>query len=109
MRNIKFKDRCVIKRNTGVKDEYDNPIQEVIYDDICAYVEGDYAQAQDIFTRNPLVFLPSISVLCDANDSIHIETKFGRKLDAVVARPREVELPMTRERFTRLELKQATE
>jgi hypothetical protein len=47
-------------------------------------------------------------MLCEANDSIEIETKFGRKLSAVVAIPREIELPMTRERFTRLELKQAT-
>lgn len=108
MRNIKFEDKCVIKRNAGV-NEYDEPIQEVVYNDVCAYVEGGYAQVQSIFTRNPLVFLPSISVLCEANDSIEIVTKFGRKIDAVVAIPREVELPKTHERFTRLELKQATE
>lgn len=98
----------MIKRNTGV-NEYDEPMQEVVYDGVCAYVEGGYAQVQRIFTRNPLVFLPSISVLCEANDSIEITTKFGRNIEAVVAIPREVELPMTRERFTRLELKQATE
>lgn len=109
MRNIRFEDKCVIKRNVGSYDKYDNPLQEVIYDGECAYVEGGYAQVQRIFTRNPLVFLPTTSMLCDANDSIEIETKFGRKLSAVVAIPREIELPMTRERFTRLELKQAME
>jgi hypothetical protein len=107
MRNIRFEDKCIIKRNIG-KDEYDEVIQKIIYNGVCAYVEGGYAQVQRIFTRDPLVFLPTISMLCEANDSIEIETKFGRKLSAVVAIPREIELPMTRERFTRLELKQAT-
>ena len=108
MRNIKFEDKCIIKRNTGEYDEYDNPIQSTIYDGVCVYVEGGYSQSQNIFTRNPLVFLPTISTLCEINDSISIETKFGRLQKAIIARPREVELPMTKERFTRLELKQAT-
>jgi hypothetical protein len=47
--------------------------------------------------------------LVDANDVVEVTTKFGRKLVAVVARPREVEMPITRDRVTRLELKQATE
>lgn len=108
MRNIRFEDKCVIRRNVGVNN-YDEPIQETIYDDVCVYVEGGYAQAQRIFTRNPLVFLPKISILCQPNDSIEITTKFGRVLNGIVANSREVEFPMTRSQFTRLELKQATE
>jgi hypothetical protein len=45
----------------------------------------------------------------NANDIVEITTKFGRNLSAIVSRAREIELPITRERVTRLELKQATE
>lgn len=109
MRLIAFEDKCVIKRNTDGYDEYDNPLQEVVYEDKCCYQEGGYSNAQRMFVRNPILFLPEVSVMVDANDVVEITTKFGRKLTAIVARPREIELPITRQRVTRLELKQATE
>ena len=109
MRLIAFEDKCVIKRNTNGYDEYDNPLQEVVYSGECCYQEGGYSNAQRMFVRNPILFLPDVSVLVDANDVVEVTTKFGRKLVAVVARPREIELPITRQRVTRLELKQATE
>ena len=37
------------------------------------------------------MFLPEVSVLVDANDVVEVTTKFGRKLTAIVARPREIE------------------
>ena len=43
------------------------------------------------------------------SDVVEVTTKFGRVLTAIVARPREIEMPITRDRVTRLELKQATE
>lgn len=109
MRLIGFEDTCVIKRNKGGYDEYDNPLQEVVYEGVCCYQEGGYSNAQRMFMRNPILFLPEISVLVDTNDIAEVKTKFGRSLEAVVNIPREVELPITRERVTRLELKQATE
>lgn len=109
MRLIGFEDACVIKRNKGGYDEYDNPLQEVVYEGACCYQEGGYSNAQRMFMRNPILFLPEISVLVDTNDIAEVKTKFGRSLKAVVNIPREVELPITRERVTRLELKQATE
>lgn len=109
MRLIAFEDKCAIKRNTGEYDEYDNPIQEVVYSGECCYQEGGYSNAQRMFVRNPILFLPEISVLVDANDVVEVTTKFGRKLTAIVARPREIELPITHQQVTRLELKQATE
>lgn len=109
MRLIAFEDNCAIKRNTGEYDEYDNPIQKVVYSGVCCYQEGGYSNAQRMFVRNPILFLPEISVLVDANDIVEITTKFGRNLTAVVARPREIEMLITRDRVTRLELKQATE
>lgn len=108
MRLIAFEDKCVIKRRLGT-NEYDEPIMESVYSGECCYQEGGYSNAQRMFVRNPILFLPDVSVLVDANDIVEVITKFGRKLTAVVARPREIELSITRQRVTRLELKQATE
>lgn len=108
MRLIAFEDKCVIKRRVG-KNEYDEPIMDVVYSGVCCYQEGGYSNAQRMFVRNPILFLPKVSVLVNANDIVEVTTKFGRKLVAIVARPREIELPITRQRVTRLELKQATE
>ena len=109
MQLIRFEDTCVIKRNVGGYDEYDNPLQEVIFEGECCYQEGGYSNAQRMFMRNPILFLPEISELVNANDVVEVKTKFGRELKAVVNIPREIELPLTRQRVTRLELKQATE
>lgn len=109
MRAIRFNDKCVIKRNLGGYDKYDNPLQEIVYEGACCYQEGVYSNAQRMLVRNPILFLPDVPVLVDANDVAEITTKFGRKLTSVVASPREMELPFTRELVTRLELKQATE
>ena len=109
MQLIRFEDTCVIKRNVGGYDEYDNPSQEVIFEGECCYQEGGYSNAQRMFMRNPILFLPEISELVNANDFVEVKTKFGRELKAVVNIPREIELPLTRQRVTRLELKQATE
>lgn len=108
MRLIAFEDKCVIKRRVG-KNEYDEPIMDVVYSGECCYQEGGYSNAQRMFVRNPFVFLPEVSVLVNANDDVEVATKFGRVLTAVVARPREIEMPITRQQVTRLELKQATE
>lgn len=109
MQLIRFEDTCVIKRNTGEYDKYDNPIQEVVYEGECCYQEGGYSNAQRMFMRNPILFLSDVSTLVNANDVVAIKTKFGRELNAIVSIPREVELPITRLRVTRLELKQAKE
>lgn len=109
MQLIRFEDTCVIKRNMDGYDEYDNPIQAEVYSGACCYQEGGYTNAQRMFMRSPILFLPEISVLIEPNDSVEITTKFGRKLNGIVARPREVELPITRQRVARLELKQAQE
>lgn len=108
MRLIAFEDKCVVKRRLGT-NEYDEPIMESVYSGEGCYQEGGYSNAQRMFVRNPILFLPDVPVLVDANDIVEVTTKFGRKLTAIVARPREIELPVTRERVTRLELKQATE
>ena len=108
MRLISFEDNCVIKRRSGT-NEYDEPIMNKIYSGSCRYQEGSYSNSQQIIVRTPILFLPEVSALVEVNDNVEITTKLGRKLTAIVARPRETELPITRDRVTRLELKQATE
>ena len=108
MRLIAFEDKCVIKRRLGT-NEYDEPIMDIVYSGECCYQEGGYSNAQRMFVRNPILFLPEVLALVNANDIVEVTTKFGRKLVAIVARPREIELPITHQRVTRLELKQATE
>lgn len=105
---IRFEDTCVIMRELGY-DRYDKPVQEVVYKGECCYQEGGYSNAQRMFMRNPILFLSEVSTLVDANDVVEVKTKFGRELRAIVNIPREIELPLTRQRVTMLELKQAKE
>lgn len=109
MRLIAFEDKCVIKRNTDGYDEYDNPLQEIVYEGKCHFQEGGQTNAQRMYVRNPIVFISDVSVLIDPNDTIEVITKFSRKWFSIVNTPREMELPITHQRVTRLELKQATE
>lgn len=105
---VEFEDSCVIERKLGA-NEYDEPIMEVIYSGACCYQEGSYSNVQQMLVQNPILFLSNVSVLIEPNDSVKVKTKFGRSYNAIVARSREMELPITRERVTRLELIQATE
>ena len=109
MKAIEFKDTCVIKHNLGGYDKYDNLQQEIVYLGECHYQESGYSNSQKMFVRNPILFLPETSMFVATNDVVEITTKFGRKLNAVVARPRDIELPFSHDRITRLELKQAVE
>ena len=109
MRLISFEDRCVIKRDLGVKDEYDNPLKEEIYSGQCRYQEGSHSNSQQIFVRNPILFLPDVSAKVCVNDNVEITTSFGSHFTAVVSLPRELIMPINRERVIRLELKHAME
>ena len=73
MRLIAFEDKCVIKRRLGT-NEYDEPIMESVYSGVCCYQEGCYSNAQRMFVRNPILFLPDVSVLVDANDVVEVAT-----------------------------------
>lgn len=103
---ISFEDNCTIKRGVSV-DEFDEPIQTVVYSGVCYYQQGSYVNSQQMLVQNPIVFLPDVSLSIETNDIVEINTKFDRHLESVVLSAREIELPITREKFTRLELKQA--
>lgn len=109
MQFIEFRDYCVITRDNGGRDEWDNPLDpETIYSGECLYEEGGTAYSRIFTTRNPLVFLPGVDVQVRINDAVTITTEFGREINSIVKIVRDVNMPWrTGVKVTRIELKQA--
>ena len=108
MQFIDFRDTCVIARETGEKDEWDNPSRTVLYEGECLYEEGGTGYARSIITRAPTVFIPEVDVEVMINDYVEIETEFGRKIQAIAKVVRDINMPWrTNVKLTRIELKQA--
>lgn len=108
MQFIEFRDHCTIKRLTGEKDEWDNPVRETIYDGPCNYQEGGTSYTRVFTVRNPTVFLPGVDVQIRINDSIAVLTEFNREINSIVKVVRDVNMPWRANvKVTRIELKQA--
>ena len=109
MKFIEFRDHCVITRDNGERDEWDNPVNpEVIYDGPCLYEEGGTSYMRIFTTRNPTIFLPGVTVQVCINDGVLITTEFDREIKSVVKIVRDVNMPWrTNVQVTRIELKQA--
>lgn len=113
MELIKFKDKCVITRSKfdesgkRIYNEYDEPIMEPVYEGVCSYQAGGQTSLS-IVVRNDQVYLPSNDVMIYTGDEIDIETARGRKRHGVVNTARDIELPLTREVLTKIEIKQGT-
>lgn len=109
MQFIEFRDTCVIKRDNGGRDEWDNPINpEIVYSGACLYEEGGSGYSRSIITRTPTVYLPDISAQIFINDSIEIVTEFGREIKSVASNVRDINMPWrTNVKVTKIELKQA--
>lgn len=109
MQFIDFRDACVITRDNGGRDEWDNPIDpETIYDGPCLYQEGGTSYTRVFTTRNPTIFLPGVDVQVRINDAVTVTTEFGREITSVVKIVRDINMPWrTNVRVTRIELKQA--
>lgn len=109
MARIIFDDYCEIKRVGDGYDEYDNPIQEVIYSGECHYQERSRASFSQVITLSPLLFIPREGVLAEINDFVEITTRTGRKRKALVDVARDIDMPLSNlPSMTRLELKQVT-
>lgn len=101
---IEFKDTCIVRRDTSMKDEWDNVRKEVVYEGRCLYQERSSTMIADsMVIRNPLLFIPTLEVEFRTNDSIEITTSRGRRIDASIEVCREVELRDLS--LTRVELK----
>lgn len=109
IRLIGFRDTCVITRDNGGRDEWDNKIgPEQIYSGPCLYEEGGAGYSRSIITRNPTVYLPGNDVMIAINDSVSVTTEQGREIKAVAEIVRDINLPWQANiRCTRIELKQA--
>lgn len=109
MKFIDFRDTCVITRDNGGRDEWDNPIEpELIYSGECLYEEAGTGYSRSIITRAPTIFIPGVEVQVRINDGVTIQTEFGREIKSVVKIVRDINMPWrTGVRVTRIELKQA--
>lgn len=114
MQFIEFRDTCVIRREIKdangdpVKDEWDNPMRELIYSGECLYEEGGTGYSRTFVTRNPLIFIPGVDVQVRINDSVEVTTEFGRVITSVSRIVRDINMPWrTNVKLTRIELKQA--
>lgn len=109
MRFIDFRDHCVITRDNGGRDEWDNPLDpETIYDGPCLYEEGGTSYTRVFTVRNPTVFLPGVDVQVKINDAVTITTEFDREIKSIVKIVRDINMPWrTNVKITRIELKQA--
>ena len=108
MQFIDFRDTCVITRDNGGRDEWDNPVNPVVYDGPCLYEEGGTSYTRIFTTRNPAVFLPGVDVQVSINDAVAVTTEFGREIKSIVKIVRDINMPWrTNVKVTRIELKQA--
>lgn len=109
MQFIEFRDSCIITRDNGGRDEWDNPVApEVIYDGPCLYEEGGTGYSRSIITRSPTIFIPGVDVQVRINDAVTVTTEFGRVITSVTRIVRDINMPWrTNVQLTRIELKQA--
>lgn len=114
MKFIEFRDSCVIEREVkdengkAVRDEWDNPEREVVYDGECLYEEGGTSYTRIFTTRNPTLFIPGVDVQIRINDYVTITTEFGREIQSIAKIVRDINMPWrTGVKVTRIELKQA--
>jgi hypothetical protein len=109
MQFIEFRDHCVISRDNGGRDEWDNPVNpEEIYNGPCCYQEGGTSYNRIFITRNPTVFLPGVDVQVNINDEVKVTTEFGREIFSIAKIVRDINMPWrTNVMVTRIELKQA--
>lgn len=107
MSDLSYPDNCVITRNTGDIDEYDNLMVEEVYNGVCDFQPGGQT-SQSVLTHNDVIYLPK-AVMVLENDIISVTTKLGRKREGVVKLATDLGLDLTGECVTEIELKQSVE
>ena len=104
MELIKFEDDAIITRDGVEVDEYDNPVTTEVWSG-----KGRYQQRGQVYSgflvRNSVLFLPE-DVAVEENDKAIVTLTNGRRISGVVGTVKNVRLPLTYERQTRMELKQ---
>lgn len=112
MNLIAFNDHCVITRakkdanGRVIYNDFDEPQFDEIYNSSCHYQAGGQANLP-IAARNDQVYLPSNDVLVMSGDVIDVVTARGRNRYGVVENVRDIEMPITHELLTEIEIKQS--
>lgn len=106
---IRYRDVCTITRDTGERDEWDNPINPtLLYSGECLYEEGGTGYSRSIITRSPTLFIPGNHVNITINDAVTVDTEAGRQIKGIVEIVRDINMDWRAgEECTRIELKQA--
>lgn len=107
MSDLSYPDKCVVTRNTGEVDEYDNLMSEEIYNGVCDFQPGGQTSLS-VITHNDVVYLPK-AVMVLENDNIAVTTKLGRKREGVVKIANDLGLDLTGDYVTEIEIKQSVE
>ncbi len=106
MSQLSYRDKCVITRKTHEVDQYDEPIgSRQIYSGYCDFQPGGQTSLS-IVTSNDVVYLP-IGVLVRPNDSIRVEPRLAEPREGVVKLANVLELELTGEVVTEIEIKQS--
>lgn len=112
MNLIAFNDNCVITRaktdENGriIYDDFSEPQFDEIYNDACNFQAGGQTSLS-VVARNDQVYLPSNDVLIMAGDVIDVTTARGRNRYGIVDTVRDIEMPLTHELLTKIEIKQS--
>lgn len=110
MSELSYQDHCVITRavSGGEVDEYDNPVSITeIYSDKCDWQQGGQT-SQSIITHNDVVYLPG-HVMVRENDRIYVRNRHGREREGIVKLANDLDLDLTDDCVTEIEIKQSTE
>lgn len=107
MSDLSYKDHCVITRSTGEVGEYDQFVSEGVYNGVCDWQPGGQTSLS-IITHNDVVYLPG-QVMVRENDEISVTNRHGRQRDGVVKLANDLDLDLTGDCVTEIEIKQSTE
>ena len=109
MEFIRYRDNCIITRDTGELDEWDNtPNPTTLYEGECLYEEGGTGYARSIITRTPTLFIPGNHSDITINDAVTVNTEAGRTIKGIVEIVRDINMDWRANvECTRIQLKQA--
>lgn len=105
MSSLSYPDNCIIKRSNGDTDEWDNLVEEEIYNGACDFQAGGQSSLS-IIVHNDVVYIPK-AVMVNENDTIKVTTALGRIREGVVRLSRELGLDLTGNYITEIEIKQS--
>lgn len=106
MSDLNYPDKCVITRS-GEIDKHGNLSAVEIYSGACDWQPGGQT-SQSIITHNDVVHLPG-HVMVRENDEISVTNRHGRERKGVVKLANDLDLDLTGDCATEIEIKQSTE